>query len=210
MKTKTFEKGMAILMAVFPNRNLSTTSLEIYQKLLEDLSDDNFMLAISRICGEVKELYPDTNIVALIRQYAAGGNKEDLSARAIMAWEAVRVAIQQQGHYQSVSFDDPVIHLCIQALGGWIDLCTTEINELVWREKKFKEIYPVFAVNNQKYPPRLIGQIEKENRLNGYDSPIELITCGKDTGETKWSEFNPIPEPILIETGVKTQKKIGA
>ena len=213
MDDKTFDEGMSLLFATFPNRKIQGDAatkkniLKTWRMLLQDLSNEDFLCGVLRICRETTELYPDTNLVALIRQKAVG-DVTDLSTQAMMAWEAVRKAIQQYGHCQSVQFDDPVIHSCIQALGGWIELCCTDIGEMIWREKKFKELYPVFAAGKQKHPQKLIGQIEKENRLKGYEERTKLITQGKDDGRTEWDEFNPIPGPILIETTRKQLPKL--
>lgn len=56
---------MALLSSVFPAINFSP---DIYYALLDDLREDFFMAAINKVCVEVTELFPNTNLVALIRQ----------------------------------------------------------------------------------------------------------------------------------------------
>lgn len=56
---------MALLSSVFQSLNLNP---DIYYAFLEDLREDSFTGGIKKICLEVKELYPNTNLVALIRE----------------------------------------------------------------------------------------------------------------------------------------------
>lgn len=64
---KIYAQGMAMLSAVFPAVNLSP---EIYYTFLDDLREDNFIGAIKSVCREVQELYPNSNLIAIIRQKA--------------------------------------------------------------------------------------------------------------------------------------------
>lgn len=187
MENETYDKGMALLSSVLPNLELSKDRLKTFRMLLDDLPDEKFKDAIVRICRETKELYPGTNIVALIREKAQGADKHDLHVRVIMAWHAVQQAIEQHGHYVSVQFDDPVIHSCVQALGGWIELCSTNTHEMVWKEKKFKEVYPVFITFKRTHPKHLVGW-EEWSLLNSYSN------FGQGSSLP--------PPPILIETGL--------
>ena len=208
MDKMTFSKGIAKLGLLWPNRVISQETTDVYWELLQDLTDEKFLMGIQVICRDVKELYPDTNLVALIREKALGG-KQNLQDRAIMAWNAVWNAIRRYGHYKSVQFDDPVIHSCVEALGGWIELCQTDISELHWKEKKFMQIYPLFATQqSMKHPAYLEGWHEQNNRNNGYTSEaMQFITTGKDGQKTEWPVVNPIPEPKLIETGIRKSQK---
>jgi len=45
---------------------------------------------------------------------------------AATAWAKVMRAVGSVGQYQSLAFDDPVIHLAIDETGGWISLCRIE------------------------------------------------------------------------------------
>ena len=59
------ERGLGVLMECFPNR---LVSFELAWELLNDLDDKKFLQAIKDICSKTVELYPDTNVIALIRQ----------------------------------------------------------------------------------------------------------------------------------------------
>ena len=47
---------------------------------------------------------------------AINGNQDEA---AIAAWKKVLKAKSKAGQYQSVKFDDPVIHSVIKLMGGW-------------------------------------------------------------------------------------------
>src|SRR5437870_914018 len=44
--------------------------------------------------------------------------------KALLAWAKVERAIRQLGSYQSVVFDDSLIHIVIEDMGGWVKLCS--------------------------------------------------------------------------------------
>ena len=68
MKDKTFDEGMILLSTVFKGIDFARDTLRVYNRLLNDLDDENFEQAIIKICKELKEIYPGTNLIALIRE----------------------------------------------------------------------------------------------------------------------------------------------
>lgn len=58
---------MATLSSVFPAIKFSP---DLYYSFLEDLREDVFIGAVTKVCKEVTELYPNTNLVALILEKA--------------------------------------------------------------------------------------------------------------------------------------------
>lgn len=56
---------MAQLAAVFPALNIQP---EVYYKLLEDLREDAFLGGVRKICLEVTDLFPNSNLVAIVRE----------------------------------------------------------------------------------------------------------------------------------------------
>lgn len=64
MKKETFVKGMTLICECF-NRQLNTM---IYWELLQDLNDESFTQAVMNIIKTERELYPNTNLVAIIRE----------------------------------------------------------------------------------------------------------------------------------------------
>ena len=67
MTKECFKKQTDILLAVFGGISPTKVKLNIWYDLLSDIDDKNFEEAIKKVCNEVKDVYPSTNIVALIR-----------------------------------------------------------------------------------------------------------------------------------------------
>jgi hypothetical protein len=88
---------------------------------------------------------------------------------AMQAWAKVERAIRRVGGHESVVFDDPVIHRCIEDMGGWLKLCGTLEDDLPFRAKDFQNLYRGFAMRREipDYPKHLIGRFEAQNRQSG-------------------------------------------
>jgi Domain of unknown function (DUF6475) len=97
---------------------------------------------------------------------ALQGTKTD---RARAAWGKVMDAMQRVGAYQSVVFDDHVIHAVIEDLGGWMGLCRSDFEQLSFTEHRFCESYRAYAGRHEPlaYPAKLLGQFEMDNRHAG-------------------------------------------
>jgi len=110
------------------------------------------------------------------------GSVED---RAIKAWHRVLEAARQHGAYESVKFDDPVIHFCIERMGGWQKVCAMTEDELPFREKDFRELYKLGRNVGWKDVPKYFpGHHEINNRMSGYLEFIPALVEVVDT-ETK-------------------------
>lgn len=85
--------------------------------------------------------------------------------RALTAWGKLMDAMQRVGAYQSVVFDDPIIHAVAEDMGGWMKLCRSNMDELSYTEHRFCEAYRAYAARpaDLVYPAKLIGQYELDN-----------------------------------------------
>lgn len=99
---------------------------------------------------------------------------------AFQAWTKFEKALGMVGTYESVVFDDPIIHLVIQNLGGW-----TRQGQITEKEKPFIKNEFIRRYQEIKsrgvipeYPPKLVGISEGQNRLSGF--------------------LDMVPEPVLI------------
>jgi hypothetical protein len=73
MNRDIFIKGMALLKEAF-NRDFN---FAIYWESLQDLDDGAFKKATVEIIKNTKELYPNTNLIAIIREKANAIRKQD-------------------------------------------------------------------------------------------------------------------------------------
>lgn len=75
MKKDLFLKGMAMLKEVFNK----AFNLVIYWEALKDIDDASFRDAVLEIIKTQKELYPNTNMIAIIRDRAQTIRRNNLS-----------------------------------------------------------------------------------------------------------------------------------
>lgn len=80
------------------------------------------------------------------------------------AWTKVDKAIRRVGLYQTVIFDDPIIHKVIDDMGGWIMLCQSSGEEYPFKQNEFERRYRGY-INREvlNYPRKLIGLSESHN-----------------------------------------------
>lgn len=94
------------------------------------------------------------------------GTKTD---RSLMAWGKVLDAMQRVGAYQSVCFDDGLIHAAVEDVGGWVAICRSQMDELSHLERRFCQSYKAYAARgNVVFPPMLPGEHQLINGKNGH------------------------------------------
>lgn len=93
-------------------------------------------------------------------------------SQALRAWSVVISTVRAVGRYESVVFDDPIIHRVISDMGGWIRLCEISEKDLSYRAHEFEKRYLGHLIHPLgEYPQKLIGLIESYNNSQGH--PIE-------------------------------------
>lgn len=95
------------------------------------------------------------------------GSTEDSS---LVAWAKVDKALRQVGTYQSVVFDDPIIHRVVYDMGGWVQFGTRTEDEWPFVGKEFQTRYRGFKSRGiiPEYQSHLIGLAEAHNSKEGY------------------------------------------
>lgn len=83
---------------MLPNLIDSPDKIEALYFCLQDLSDDEFGRGVQILALTHKEFYPNTNIVALLRDYALG----DDTKTAVEAWGEVQAALREMGRARIV------------------------------------------------------------------------------------------------------------
>lgn len=97
--------------------------------------------------------------------------------QAMRAWQKVTRAITSVGTYQSVVFDDAIIHAVIDDMGGWTAIGLISEDELPFRVREFEKRYQSYRLKPPtEYPRKLCGILEANNTKGGYDiEPPVLI-----------------------------------
>lgn len=149
-------------------KSVSTTLIDVWFNALLAYPLDEISAAFSRHVVDPDHGQFPPKPADVVRLIDGGGD-----GKALAAWSKVDRAIRHVGGWRSVCFDDPLIHACIDAMGGWIKLCETATDELPFRQQEFAKRYRslLMLATEPAYPPHLIGRAEAGNAPNGY--PVE-------------------------------------
>lgn len=139
--------------------------LELYWNVLKSYSFEEVKNGVNRYLAnaDVGMFFPKpADIIAVI--------EGDSKTKALLAWTKVMSAIKMVGMYNSIVFDDALIHAVIRDMGGWQKLCITKNDDFSFVGKEFQNRYRWFV--NQKptcHPSHLIGIAESKNGQSGFN-----------------------------------------
>ncbi len=166
-KFTTLMAGIGELYA----KTISAQLIDIYWQVLKSYEIQDVQLAFhSHIqnpdCGQY---FPKP---ADVLRFIEGSGE----TKALQAWAVVEKAIYLVGKYQSLAFDDPLIHAVLEDMGGWVQLCAITLEDMPFRANEFQKRYMGFVQRRpNRYPPYLLGITEFENSKNGYEVKAPLL-----------------------------------
>jgi len=171
-------------------------------------------LDIQEIKNNVKSLlknrvYSTFPVIAEIRG-ATGKINDDKAQRAFIAFQQ---AVIDFGYYDSVKFQDPVIHDVVKALGGWRQVAEEmpgDFDSLQWYEKEFLRLYNVLSQRN-KHPVYLAGSHELENKLENQTEcgePIKIIEIGLHGEKTAVLSLEDVNNQVVKELTENIGKEV--
>lgn len=158
----------------FYGKDISPFALDIWWEALKQYDYEAVTRALSLYCGksESGQFAPKP---ADITKIIEGGSGD----KALIAWSRVDKAVRQIGPYQTVVFDDPIIHQVISDMGGWIQLCDGDDNDWPFKAREFENRYRAYALNGVKeYPQKLIGMAEHHNQNLPKPFPTDPVLIG--------------------------------
>lgn len=154
------------LQAIY-DKPVSVAMLDIWFRALDRYPLDELADALGRHVTDPDHGQFPPKPADLVRALDGGSD-----GRALAAWTRVDKAIRHVGGWRSVCFDDPLIHVCVDAMGGWVALCETKGEELPYRQQEFAKRYRALMLSRPAaHPGHLVGRFEAENGRCGY--PIE-------------------------------------
>jgi len=187
MKKETFTKGLTIFAACFKDFNVKKEQTQVWFKLLENLPDDVFLQAVSKLAGSLTNLYPGSNIVGLIKEEAGkiDGTGMSLDTKAMLAYDKVIKAIHDVDAYGSPQFDDKVIHAVIERLGGWVKACSILDTEKKWWRKDFELAYKQYdGMRDRIDAPKHLAGIHEQNNSQKFPAHVpDPVQIGTDRAE---------------------------
>jgi len=171
MKSQRIFKEYMTALAEIHGKQLSSLLNSLYWKALEPFSDEQCEKVFKELILTSKYFPKPADFIEIL-----GGKKEDMAARA---WIKVVDTIRQIGNYQSVQFDDPVIHSVFKFWGGWGVTADWKESDLKWKQKEFEKLYTVMA-SGKKHPSYLPGTTEIQNDAHGYHDEPNIVKIGFD------------------------------
>lgn len=163
-----FATLMKAMGETFGNTIPSKEKVELYFRVLSDLPVETVETAVYNLIRD-RKITSTFPVPGEIRDALPGTGE----SAAILALDKVERAAQRIGAYQSIIFDDPVIHATIDALGGWVHIAS-EIpeHEWTWFKKDFLKTYQAMAKNpGREAPKSLPGKFEMQNACENRESP---------------------------------------
>ncbi len=128
-------------------------------------------------------------------------------SRALMAWSFVESCTERVGHYQSVVFDDPLIHAVIEDMGGWIKLCEQPLSEMPFIALNFQKRYRAFlSYPPKRHPSYLVGLMEQENSHQGYKVKPPVFLGNQSKAE--WVFKSGGGKPLEIHTASESVRAL--
>ena len=164
MERQSIMRLMQLLSATY-NREMSEELYRAWVVALDDLNDEQIMVATKNLLKTHKGFFPTP---ADLRQCVP--DLCSLDEEAEHAFTRLMKTLEQVG-YQSVHFEDDAIAEWVRKSGGWNHLCNQSYDELVWLKKEFLREYPSLRKTGLGYNPVLLSPFSAKGET--YFIPIE-------------------------------------
>ncbi len=153
------------------NTRFTSAAIEIYWQLLEAFRLEDVRAAIYRHIQNPdvgKYLPKPADIIMAIE-----GSSQN---QALSAWSKTTYAMRVIGGYESVGFDDALIHVVVKSMTNWPKLCVVDDKQLPFVEKEFLERYRGYVSRKpSSHPSYLKGTVEMLNSSKGYICPKPVL-----------------------------------
>ncbi|WP_175804967.1 DUF6475 domain-containing protein [Burkholderia ambifaria] len=173
--TETDYEEFSNLMAgvfAFYKRDVSEFALGVWWAAMKphDLAAVNDALGRHSVNPDSGQFMPmPADIVKML-----GGSTQDA---ALVAWAKVDRAVRSCGTYNSVVFDDALIHRVIAEMGGWVLVGGKGEEEWPFVRNEFVNRYRGYKMRSEtpEYLPVLIGMAEAQNNRTGHKSQPPVL-----------------------------------
>ena len=148
------------------NVGLNAFTIKLYKSVFDKNSNDDksFQEAVMKLIET--RVYPTMPKPAEFME-AVKPNKLDLDSQSLLAANKLKKAIRGVGKYESVAFDDYLIHKVIKAsYGSWVKICKVDMEELeTFLKWDFPKLYKTYSTykNLNDLPIYLVGSHESKN-----------------------------------------------
>ena len=174
MNQSDFSKFVDIMQLVSEQygKTPSEGLISLYWQGLKNYDFPAVQDAIGRHLGNTDNGQFMPKIADIIRMLQ--GSSQDA---AFAAWSKVDKAVRSVGPYDTVVFDDPLIHKVLHDMGGWIGICDKDDEAWPFVAKEFETRYRGFKSRNERveYPAKLIGIFEAHNEKEGHNVAAPML-----------------------------------
>lgn len=154
MTDKVFLEGINIIENIC-GKTFTPKQADYYRIILDDIPDNKFVAGITDMLK--RRVFSNLPMPAEIREYCLGLKEDDMQIKISEAKNKIETAIGSVGTYRTVAFDDPVIHLVINAYGGWIKLGMCPIDDFKnWLKFEFPKLYKSFSSRKNSFIPMFL------------------------------------------------------
>lgn len=147
-----FTKALTITAALFKESN-TPEMIKLYFEILKKYEIEDIKWALRQHLETSKFFPKPAELIAFINK------PESIEDKANKAWNLLLKSIGRYGYYDSVQFEDKIIHSCVRAMGGWMQVSDREPD--TWMHKDFVNFYKSYQ--NTTHPDKVTGMIEKQN-----------------------------------------------
>jgi hypothetical protein len=123
----------------------------------------------------------------------------DSETRALQAWSRVQQIMRDVGSYDSLVFDDAILHRVVEDMGGWIRLSEKTIKEMDFLVHEFKKRYAAYVLHPPtSYPNQLTGRFAWHNDKLGHESQLPLLIGDPQKAEQVYKQGRKaeLPNPV--------------
>lgn len=171
MDLRIFMEGVALIETIHQATKgmnaaaFTEAQLKLYKMLLDDIPDELFIQGINIMLRE--RPYTSLPSPAEIRKFCLGTREEDLNIRIAQAKNKLTGALDSVGTYNTVVFDDPIIHLVVRDLGGWIKLGKMDRDDYEkFMTFEFPKLYKGYATRKNTDIPVMLPGISEDKTVN--------------------------------------------
>lgn len=215
---KIFAMGIAVLKASFPNSKVTTDdcTMDVWYELLSDLDTQQFQEGIKQVVKNSR-FFPS---IAEIRETSLGTGQQSTEAKALQAWQKVKIGVRRAGYMNSVKFDDPVVHNVLAGMGGWKKFCSLPEEDERFYRPQFLKSYAAFsrleAQGRLRQIPYLPGEAEIYNQGHGLDQHVrpplaitdKTVIAARKYTPTTMAELPEKPGEVMSSTEAKVEVKV--
>ncbi len=171
MTNEVFMQGIALIETVVEATKgdkftgFTEQQLMVYKTLLDDIPEQLYITGVTNLLKS--RVYANLPTPAEIREFCLGMKEDEMQVRILEAQRKIKKAIGSVGTYNSVAFDDPIIHLIIRDLGGWVKLGQMAIDDLEnYFKWDFPKSYKAYAGRkNGEIPTKFLGVERDEENI---------------------------------------------